>query len=264
MKKDVQIKSSSSIYAIQKFSDFYANNHHAFLVRKAERLASALYVITGFIQPSDPLRERLRTLALELISRSSDSVSFHAGGADVFASRCAEIGALLETAQSAGLISHMNASLICDEYASLASFAKENKAKILDQGDTLERSEVSPSVKESALKSKTNVFLKIKDYKRVSEISSKRRSDRKTKILSLIDRKGKISIKDAVSVISECSEKTIQRDILSLVSEGVLYKEGERRWSVYGRKIQRGSNAVVPRAMPLGGESPDSKSNELP
>src|SRR3989344_2411111 len=242
MKKDVQHKTASSIFAIQKFSNFFANNHHAFLVRKAERLASALYVITGFVPPEDPLRDRLRTLALELISCSSDSMSFNAGGADTFATRCAEIGAILETAQSAGLVSHMNASLICDEYASLATFAKENKAKILDQGD-FERSEVTPAVKESALVSKTNVFLKLKDYNKVSDISSKRQNERKEKILSLVDKKGKISIKDAVSVISGCSEKTIQRDLLSLVASGVLYKEGERRWSMYGRKQTLDSHA---------------------
>src|SRR3989344_6315859 len=142
MKKDVQHKTASSIFAIQKFSDFFVNNHHAFLVRKSERLASALYVITGFIHHDDPLRERLRSCAFELITRASDPHSFSAGGADVFASRCAEIGAILETAQSAGLISHMNASLICDEYASLASFATQNRAKIVDQGD-FERSEVT-------------------------------------------------------------------------------------------------------------------------
>jgi hypothetical protein len=40
-------------------------------------------------------------------------------------------------------------------------------------------------------------------------------------------------MKDFVKVIPECSEKTIQRELLDLVGKGVLKKEGERRWSTY-------------------------------
>jgi hypothetical protein len=34
-------------------------------------------------------------------------------------------------------------------------------------------------------------------------------------------------------MIKDCSEKTIQRELIVLVSEKVVKKEGERRWSVY-------------------------------
>lgn len=59
------------------------------------------------------------------------------------------------------------------------------------------------------------------------------KSLRKATILSFIKDKGTVSIKDIVSVVTDCSEKTIQRELLSLVEEGVLTKTGERRWSVY-------------------------------
>ena len=61
---------------------------------------------------------------------------------------------------------------------------------------------------------------------------------RKEAIIALIRRKGVVGIKDISSVISHCSEKTIQRDLLSLVAQNVLLKEGNRRWSVY--RLRRG------------------------
>jgi len=43
----------------------------------------------------------------------------------------------------------------------------------------------------------------------------------------------KLTIKDFTKNIKDCSEKTIQRELLAMVAKGVLKKEGERRWSKY-------------------------------
>ncbi len=59
------------------------------------------------------------------------------------------------------------------------------------------------------------------------------RNERRAVILSLIKRKGEISVTDASSVISGCSQKTLQRELTAMVKEGVLQKKGERRWSRY-------------------------------
>lgn len=42
-----------------------------------------------------------------------------------------------------------------------------------------------------------------------------------------------VTIKDISKVIKNCSQKTIQRDLTSLVREGTLKKIGEKRWSRY-------------------------------
>jgi len=56
---------------------------------------------------------------------------------------------------------------------------------------------------------------------------------RRLHIVELVKRKGRVSVKDVSDVIKDCSEKTLQRELVSLVGEGVLKKEGERRWSTY-------------------------------
>lgn len=61
-------------------------------------------------------------------------------------------------------------------------------------------------------------------------------NSRTQKIVDLIKMKGEVSIKDISDSFLECSEKTIQRELISLVSSGVLNKVGERRWSRYSIK----------------------------
>lgn len=59
------------------------------------------------------------------------------------------------------------------------------------------------------------------------------RKDRTEKILELIKNKKDISIKDISLAFTDCSEKTIQRELNSLIAKGHLKKSGTKRWSRY-------------------------------
>ncbi len=74
------------------------------------------------------------------------------------------------------------------------------------------------------------------DMPRVSVRSSGGISDRQQVIINELRSKGQLTVKDLAEKIKDCSEKTIQRELLSLVGSGVLKKEGERRWSRYSVK----------------------------
>lgn len=65
------------------------------------------------------------------------------------------------------------------------------------------------------------------------QANSDSKNERQSLIINTIKTKGESSIKDLVDVIKGCSEKTIQRELISLVSSGYLLKTGERRWSRY-------------------------------
>lgn len=60
-----------------------------------------------------------------------------------------------------------------------------------------------------------------------------RSKSRREGIISILRQQGKLNIKDITKVVRGCSEKTVQRELLSLVKEGIVMKEGERRWSMY-------------------------------
>jgi hypothetical protein len=69
----------------------------------------------------------------------------------------------------------------------------------------------------------------IKDNNILKDIKDKRQNI----IIALVKKHRTLTIKGFTGVIKDCSEKTIQRELLSLVERKVLKKEGERRWSTY-------------------------------
>lgn len=237
-KKDVPNKTNYSSQDFNQGSSLFFDKYHSYLSKKIERLTSALYVITGFLSHDEPVRTRLRAAALDLVGQASVAHPFTPGGVQAFRAKVGEVVLLLRTAESAGLISRMNASLLCDEYAQAGTFIKDHgkdvngsetfqdQVGLLKSGDDFEK---------DIFVQKDNVI-----SKGHSKNSNKKGHDyRRKAILVLLDKKQKISIKDATDAIEGCSEKTIQRELLSLVEDGLVIKEGERRWSTYRKAPAR-------------------------
>ncbi len=68
----------------------------------------------------------------------------------------------------------------------------------------------------------------------VSLVSSQATSGgRRESILSIIRVRKVVSIKDISDAITDCSEKTIQRELLDMIADNIIVREGERRWSRY-------------------------------
>ncbi len=86
---------------------------------------------------------------------------------------------------------------------------------------------ISKNNEKASLDSNKNAQLK--DFGAVSV----KRNSRQSAIVSLLKRKKEIMIKDVSPLISNCSEKTIQRELLAMVKAGILVKHGEKRWSRY-------------------------------
>jgi len=66
-----------------------------------------------------------------------------------------------------------------------------------------------------------------------TKLVSKGQQERSKKILDFILANKRVSIKDITAVVRNCSEKTIQRELVWLILEGRIKKIGERRWSFY-------------------------------
>ncbi len=56
---------------------------------------------------------------------------------------------------------------------------------------------------------------------------------RREKVIQVIREKGQATIKDISDVIKDCSEKTIQRELVALINDNMIVREGDRRWSRY-------------------------------
>ena len=58
-------------------------------------------------------------------------------------------------------------------------------------------------------------------------------TDRTERIKTVLEAKPQATIKDISEIITDVSEKTIQRELNSLIEKGQVIREGERRWSRY-------------------------------
>jgi hypothetical protein len=58
-------------------------------------------------------------------------------------------------------------------------------------------------------------------------------TDRAERIKTVLEAKPQATIKDIAEIITDVSEKTIQRELNSLIEKGQVHREGERRWSKY-------------------------------
>lgn len=101
--------------------------------------------------------------------------------------------------------------------------------------DDLKKEEAAlaqPTERKNEDKGGVNKFVKkISNFSRIKS-PVMLENDRKTEILKILS-SVPISIKDISSKISDCSEKTIQRELNALVDMKKVSKYGEKRWSKY-------------------------------
>lgn len=267
--KDSQMLNNQSdtrkLAIFQNDSDFYM------VLKKAERIAMATYMISNFFTSEEPLKWSLRRIVSDIIkdtiSLSSASLSIKDSLIRSLISKIIELISLYEVAYKAGFISEMNFTIIRGELERMmellerreggqvstksisfdeAFFRVEkpqgdrgmrNESGVMKinsyphninsgpHGDSQETENKKYEIRNSA---KPEVSF-IKDNNILKDIKDKRQKI----IIALVKKHRTLTIKGFTGVIKDCSEKTIQRELLSLVARRILKKEGERRWSTY-------------------------------
>ena len=204
--------------------------------KKTEKLISALYLLTSFFSDLEPMKWRLRDLGSKLLSVKESR------------SLVQEIMSLLTVSKNAGLISDMNHEIIHREFGNLLP-KTESLGEMLKKIETYEEPQVIKEVlNKIEEKSVTNYLprpveinvLKDKPVRETdqSEYSTDgavalKKKVRQSATLHQLNNQPEITIMEITPHIEGVSEKTIQRELLSLVKDGVLKKEGEKRWSRY-------------------------------
>lgn len=226
---------------------FEKDIRRVFIYKKAERLAKALHLIAPAFSESASLRNRIDAIAIGLVDAAvlAPSVARTALSRELLA-----LSSVLSIARTGGLLSVMNAELIAHEAHVLLQevAAYEEPRLFLDEAPTLSGIAKTALKKESperiishertvpaatrSAQRKTESFHKghIKDTEETSPSPIK---DRREAVMSVIQNKGKVSIKDISTLIRGVSEKTIQRELSALIETGIIVKQGERRWSTY-------------------------------
>ena len=65
---------------------------------------------------------------------------------------------------------------------------------------------------------------------RVTDVKTR---SRRAQIIDFLRDNTDATIKDIMGIIKDCSEKTIQRELMSMIKDNIVVREGERRWSKY-------------------------------
>ena len=212
-------------------SDWY------FCYLKAEKIAHVLAVLASRSEEREEFDDLVRpaTTLTQMITH------FVAGEVDLDIV-LADIFALLSAVRlfgTRGLLSQENTRILCAEYEQLAEkLAPGGRLSPILLSEDFSVPQLSPEEATPLLRGAEEPE-PIKDTKRQGQRQTAQaqpqeaHSKRMSLVLELVRKYKRVSIKDLSSVIKDCSEKTIQRELASLIAEGLVRKEGERRWSVY-------------------------------
>jgi DeoR-like helix-turn-helix domain len=208
-----------------------------YIYKKAERLAKAIFLVSPAFSKSGVLLDRFQYLATSLV----DSAILPPGEAkEALSKDLLALSSLLAIARASGTLSFMNADIISREVHTLLSeiatyeeprFFLEDSfslAELLHEAERQPRGDDAPQ-KKSIPSPLSMEKRKVSVRAQKSDELSKRQEE----ILSVIKDKGEVYIKDVSTLLREYSEKTIQRELSSLVLSGVLEKKGDKRWTTY-------------------------------
>jgi hypothetical protein len=238
-----EIGSRISDFVLDKFifsNVFEKDIRRIYIYRKTERLAKAVQLITPAFGNAPTLKNRLDGVAVTLIDAAiaPPSETKQALSRELLA-----LSSILSVARTGGLLSDMNADLIAREaHLLLQEIASYEEPRLfLEDAPTLaELAKQAPDLRAPVRAADPFAPVAARAAGKIAKrhvkdipASSKGQSDRQTAILEIVRTKGPSTIKNISMVIRDVSEKTIQRELQSLVAEGSLTRSGERRWTLY-------------------------------
>jgi len=202
-----------------------------YLYKKTEKLVSALYLISNFLSDKEPIKWQLRESGIDLLSQN------------VSVSLINKILSLLQVAHVSGMVSEMNFNILKFEFEALIQRLEQIEKDSL-KGHVLSEDFFTVSTQGETLNREKGFSLGTnpKGHNTVSDRPARPlgglsfKSNRQDIIIGLLKKGGELGIKDFTTAIKDCSEKTIQRELATLVSKGQVKKAGEKRWSRYSLK----------------------------
>ncbi len=213
------------------------NNIFLNLYKKAERLSSAVFLVSDTISGFEELKTKIRHLAISFISYCSiikdNTPAEKIKLIPKMESTLLEMASFINMACLSGLVSPMNNSILKQEFNLLIEDL--NELSKYCRGVEISNDFFKLNNDSAVLLGHNNINTQesIKDNKTWQKDKNNRKEHREKAIIDFIRSKGSVNIKDISKSIKGCSEKTLQRKLISLIEKGVIKKQGERRWSRY-------------------------------
>ena len=256
------------------------NNTNSGLVRysKTNKLITALYMVTDIMDTAEPIRLRLRTLGLEILS------DMHSINKINTLNKVEEAMSFLGLASALNMISEMNKNILFREFTELKNSLIVPEEKALSLESFFGENEFLPPLRQGEDRGGVNIqhplptslgsgglvkgegnkipyghqktnfgmqkghtlmkaISEMKHPVRLPKVEVKKESfdmlkkERRFEIVRIIKDIKNATVKDikdnARGALISCGEKTLQRELVAMVHDGVLKKMGEKRWSKY-------------------------------
>ncbi|HMA79078.1 MAG TPA: hypothetical protein VKP88_08220 [Candidatus Paceibacterota bacterium] len=212
-------------------------SYYKYIFKKTERIVSVVFYITQSVHEKDRYERQIRDIEdtakrLHDVVLESLTVRAHVAEETVQAVTHALIAleSKLRVAQAMGVITSEVLQVIDNEVDSvlraLAKYSHEDQllaernAPLPTPPKTTRRTAPAPA---PTPRSSTATPLS----------AGSDQASRRARILTIIEAKGEVSIKDITDIITDVSEKTIQRELNAMIEDNQIKRIGERRWSKY-------------------------------
>lgn len=219
--------------------------------RRAERIATALHLLTNHIPDDEPARSHARGLSREMLSiilslrdgfRASGGVKIRSAHACI-----RELISLIKILAISGFISFQNAETMNEALDELGHFLAAAQRTMLAENVSLSTGDFAvqrdPHIRVGTQKyKKTNTQETIKDTKDTSKTSSTgvemgikdtQTAARSLVILNILKTGPALGIKDIAAYFPEVSEKTVLRVLNDMIVTRSIRAIGEKRWRKY-------------------------------
>jgi len=237
MDADQLIKATQSTQRLIQDEYFYK-----YIFKRTERIVSVVFYIVQSVSKNDIPKYVLEDIesaarethgailrSLEARAHAADDALFHNIHTLV------SLESHLQVAQSIGALSKEVLGVLSDEIdaaiRSMNKYMEHDPVVLQTTGEsvpplraTQHKAPAAPAAARAAAKQSPRT---------PSTTGGESGDGRRARILTIIEAKGEVGVKDISSIIKDVSEKTIQRELNDMIDEGQIIREGERRWSKY-------------------------------
>ncbi len=235
-----------NVFAIKRLAsnnDYYSN-----VFKKTERTVSVVFYILSYIERTEKTEFHLKTLSDKAMAVHESALAtlslFEYEAKDKifpFQQSLVSLEGTLRIANAARVLNDEVLSLLLGEVDLVQRFLRNHFVGpiplVMREDGMLEP--MKPKSARSNTNSVSNGTVRTRVNIPKGDISSDAHMiysqlvDRGSRIKTVLEAKPEATIKDIAEVITDVSEKTIQRELNSLIEKGQVIREGERRWSKY-------------------------------
>ncbi|PIT90927.1 hypothetical protein COU17_03140 [Candidatus Kaiserbacteria bacterium CG10_big_fil_rev_8_21_14_0_10_49_17] len=248
--KDIKLSNKENDLEEYRSANPFGNNKAAvFVYQKMERLSLALHLVTNCVPEEEPIRRAIRDKSIGMLSNVLELRSgFRSVGPEfvnTIIAKLYELSSLTEMLNAAGYMSQQNLLVLKREMNKLCVFLRQvedvPESEGVDFHSNFFETDLPQNVQKDIVdkrhsyktSNRTSLGVSEKQVIKTSKRQNTTQNERRNAVFRLLKDKPRITVKDALSVIPGCSSKTVQRELVAMVADGLLHKEGERRWSTY-------------------------------